>query len=231
MCNLYNMTPKEDLQVYFRALYPAIYEPRAVGPFGAGAFVRPDGDGVAVVLGQWGMIGPKSRERRPSSRAILTNNARLEGVRERPTYRDAWAQGRRCLIPAVWYQEPNWESGKHIPWRLRRADGAPWAIAGLWSEWTDPASGEIVPNYTMITVNCDAHPMLSRLHKPDPKLPDHAQDKRSLVHVQPDNWAAWLHGAESDAAALLVPAPVEMFDTADALHTDWVLAGMHPALL
>ena len=100
------------------------------------------------------MIQPGARTRRPDSRAILTNNARSETVATRPTYR-AWAAGRRCLVPASWYQEPNWETGRNVWWRMRRADGEPWAIAGLWSEWTDPATGEIVPNYTMITVNCD----------------------------------------------------------------------------
>ena len=52
---------------------------------------------------------------------------------------------------------------------MRRADGAPWALGGIWSEWTDPASGEIVPSYSMITINCDDHPLLARLHRPDPR--------------------------------------------------------------
>ena len=73
---------------------------------------------------------------------LLENNARIEGIAERPTYRSAWAQGQRCLILADWYQEPNWETGKNIWWRLMRADGAPWALAGIWSEWVDPATGE-----------------------------------------------------------------------------------------
>ena len=28
-------------------------------------------------------------------------------------------------------------------WRFRRADGMPWGLAGLWSEWKDPQTGEI----------------------------------------------------------------------------------------
>lgn len=125
---------------------------------------------------------------------------------------------------SAWYQEPNWETGRNIWWRLTRADGAPWAIAGLWSEWTDPATGEIVPNYTMLTVNCDGHPLLGRLHKPDPKLPVDAQDKRSLVPLEPEQWATWLHGSADEARALLVPPPGERFDLADAARTDAILA-------
>lgn len=223
MCNLYHMSPREHVERYFRAMVPE-YSAAAVGPFGTGVFLRPDGDALVGVVGQWGMVQPRSKTRRPDSRAILTNNARSETVATRPTYRDAWAAGRRCLVPAAWYQEPNWETSKNIWWRLLSADGAPWAIAGLWSEWTDPASGEIVPNYTMLTVNCDGHPLLGRLHKPDPKLPDDAQDKRSLVLLEPGQWGIWLHGNEAEARALLVPPSAERFEPSVSQATDEALA-------
>jgi len=223
MCNLHHLAPKEHVERYFRAATPD-YSATAVGPFGTGLFLRPEGGGLRGVIGQWGMVQPGAKSRRPGSRAILTNNARSETVATRPTYRDAWRAGQRCLIPAAWYQEPNWETGKNIWWRLTRADGAPWAIAGLWSEWTDPATGEIVPNYTMLTVNCDGHPLLGRLHKHDPQLPDDAQDKRSLVPLEPDQWAVWLHGSTEEARALLVPPPAGWFDPAVAHSTDAILA-------
>jgi putative SOS response-associated peptidase YedK len=158
MCNLYHLAPRLHVETYFRVQLAPEYRELAVGPFNTGLFLRPAPEGLAAVFGQWGMIAPGSKTRRPTSRAILTNNARAETVDSRPTYRQAWRGARRCLIPAAWYQEPNWETGKNIWWRLRRADGEPWALAGLWSEWTDPESGEIVPSYTMITINCDGHP-------------------------------------------------------------------------
>lgn len=222
MCNLYHLAPREHVQTYFRAMLPA-YAAVPVGPFGTGLFLRPGVDGLKGEMGQWGMIQPRARSRRPASRAILTNNARTETVATRPTYRDAWAAGQRCLVPASWYQEPNWETGRNVWWRLARADGEPWAIAGLWSHWTDPETGEIVPSYTMLTVNCDGHPLLGRLHKPDPKLPPDAQDKRSLVPLAPSQWAAWLEGSTAQASALLTAPPADWFDPVDALRTDALL--------
>jgi len=227
MCNLYHLAPREHVQTYFRALLPD-YQAMPVGPFGTGLFLRPGAGGLQGVMGQWGMIQPRARTRRPTSRAILTNNARAETVATRPTYRDAWAAGQRCLIPAAWYQEPNWETGRNIWWRLGRADGAPWAIAGLWSQWTDPDTGEIVPSYTMLTVNCDGHPLLGRLHKPDPALPADAQDKRSLVPLAPRQWDAWLQADEGQARDMLVAPPADWFDPADALRTDALLRAGHP---
>lgn len=221
MCNLYHMAPREHVERYFRAVLPDHYREAAVGPYNQGLVLRPAAAaGMQALMAQWGMVAPGSRTRRPDSRAILTNNARGESVAQRPTYRDAWRRGQRCLIPCAWYQEPNWETGRNIWWRLQRADGQPWALGGLWSEWTDPATGEIVPSYTMLTVNCDGHPLLGRLHKPDPKLPPDAQDKRSVVALEPADWERWLRGDEADARALMQVPSAERFDLAVTNETD-----------
>ncbi|MDZ4101545.1 MAG: SOS response-associated peptidase family protein [Hydrogenophaga sp.] len=232
MCNLYNMTPKGTAERYLGSVGASVdvedFVQATVGPFQTGLMVRPGlpGESAQLVgrLGQWGMIRTGSAARRPASRAVLTNNARIEGIAERPTYRRPWAQGQRCLILADWYQEPNWETGKNIWWRLRRADGAPWALAGLWSQWTDPQTGELVPNFTMITCNCDGHPLLGRLHKPDPTLPPDRQDKRAVAHIDPADWSTWLHGAQADAQALVRPQATGVFDLTDARTTDALLA-------
>lgn len=239
MCNLYNVSPKGDFATYLarhaaRWMVPD-YDMRTVGPNQDGVFFRSDGADVVGLVGQWGFIRPGQPERLdylPSKvpgkrgRPRSTNNARIETVATRPTFKAAWLGGRRCLIPATWYQEPNWETGKNIWWQLKRADGDPWMLAGLWSEWTDPRSGEIVPNFTMLTTNCDSHPLLNRLHKPDPDLPPAAQDKRSLAHVPPSNWEIWLGGTVEEAQRLLAPPPIEDFDLADAHRTDQVLAAL-----
>lgn len=224
MCNLYHMTPKADIDRYFRARVVGDLVEGTVGPFGRGVFIHDRGEGAQAVVGQWGMIAPGAKAARPASRAILTNNARLESVAEKWTYRDAWRRGARCLIPADWYQEPNWETGKNIWWRLRRADGLPWALAGIWSEWTDPVTGELVPSYSMLTMNCDGHPLLGRLHKPDPKLPPDQQDKRAVIHIAPEDWQRWLRGDVSDALDLARLWPAEVFDHTDAQQTDLLLA-------
>lgn len=235
MCNLYCMTPKGEAEKFLGTIGVDLedYEATTVGPYQMGLFVKPgkhpDTTRLVGRLGQWGMIRPESKARRPAARAILTNNARIEDITERVTYVGAWRKGQRCLILASWYQEPNWETGKNIWWKLRRADGAPWALAGLWSEWTDPNTAEIVANYTMITCNCDGHPMLARLHRPERNketgevLPPDKQDKRAVVHIDKENWDTWLHGSIEDATALIKPCSADVFDQTDVLRTDEAL--------
>ena len=243
MCNLYHMSPKGAFEVYVRRHLSKVRLPEApeksvVGPFGEGQFVRSDGNGGLLgVNGQWGLIRPGAPTRisytkpkplasgkTPAPRPLSTNNARAETIATLPTYRDAWKAGRRCLVPALWYQEPNWESGKNIWWQLTRRDALPWMLASLWNDWIDHETGEVVPSFTMITVNCDDHPLLSRLHRPDPKLPADKQDKRAVVHVEPSHWGRWLGGTVDEVRGLLVPAPTDMFDLTDAQRTDAVLA-------
>lgn len=70
-------------------------------------------------------------------------------------------------------------------------------------EWKDFTTGEIVPNFTMITQNRDTHPLLKLMHKPDPKLPGDQQDKRAVVSIEPADWETWLTRSVEDAQALI----------------------------
>jgi putative SOS response-associated peptidase YedK len=203
MCNLYKSTPRDGINMRHLVQLPELLYADTIAPLKPGPFVMARG---ASAIGQWGMIPPGSTTRTPMTkqgRRMSTNNARTETISSAWTYRFPWARGQRCLIPADSYDEPYWGTGKNIWWRFRRADGQPWALAGLWSEWTDPATGEVVPNYTMLTQNCDSHPLLRLMHRPDPRLPADAQDKRSVVPIEQERWNEWLHGTMEQAMALI----------------------------
>jgi hypothetical protein len=53
----------------------------------------------------------------------------------------------------------------------------------------------------MLTLNADAHPLMCRMHKPDPKLGADQQDKRSLVLLEPSAFDQWLAGTVEEARA------------------------------
>lgn len=64
----------------------------------------------------------------------------------------------------------------------------------------------------MLTINADAHPIMRRMHKPDPRLPANRQDKRSVIPIERADEDAWLRGSVVAAQQLLKMAPVEVFD-------------------
>ena len=164
---------------------------------------------LELVVGRWGLIPwfAKSIDLKFS-----TNNARFEELSAKPSYKQPWARGQRCVIPAEWFDEPCWETGRNVWWRFRRTDGDPWGLAGLWNDWVDPATGEVISSYTMLTLNADGHPLMGRMHKPDPKLPAHAQDKRSVVPIDPEDVEQWLFGRPEHAAALVRLSDAALFE-------------------
>lgn len=179
--------------------------PRALGPF----LRRGPASGLDLVVGTWGLIPDWSKT--PSVK-YSTSNCRSEEAAGKPTFADAWRKGQRCVIPALSFDEPCWETGKNVWWRFRRLDGKPWGVAGLWNTWIDRATGEVVESYTMLTVNADDHPIMNRMHKSDPKLPPDRQDKRSVVAIELGDLEQWLQGSAKAAAELLTAPAVDLID-------------------
>lgn len=223
MCNRYKPPPDiRDIELEWELTgknpgqggrwWDEVLFPRGQGPFIRRA--RNDaGYTRELAVGTWGLIPWFAKEARLK---YPTNNARSEELEAKASYKQPWARGQRCIIPAQDFDEPNWETGKNVWWRFRRADGRPWGLAGLWSIWKDPATGQEHESYTMLTINADAHPLMRRMHKPDPKLPPDRQDKRSVIPLAPEDYDQWLAGTVADAKALLRVPPVDIFNAAPA---------------
>ena len=182
--------------------------PKYMGPFlrAAGPLEAPV---IELTLGQWWLVGDGATERQPAAK---TYNARWEDLQRRQSFRGPWQRGQRCVIPAECFYEPNWESGRHVPWRFRPADGSCWGLAGLWNEWLDAATGDMHSSYAMLTQNADHHELMKRMHKPDPRLSAQAQDKRSVVPLAAVDVEAWLFGTLAEAASMVRLPPVDWFD-------------------
>lgn len=188
-----------------------------VFPQQQGLFIRAAKDSSAPerepVKGQFGLIPWFAKTAKLS---YSTFNTRSEEMASKATFKDPWRYGKRCIIPAEYFYEPCWETGKNVWWRFRRADGELWGLAGLWNTWTDKTTGELVESFTMLTINADSHPLMRRMHKPDPKLGPDQQDKRSVVPIGFEDVDRWLFGTQREAEALIRLAPVEVFEAGPA---------------
>jgi putative SOS response-associated peptidase YedK len=222
MCNRYVSPETAEAERFWRVkesnsrrplLPPINVFPRSQAPFIRRAR-NETGYERELTIGQWGLIPWFAKE--PKLK-FPTNNARSEELEQKASYKDPWKRGQRCIIPALSFDEPNWESGKNQWWQFRRADGMPWGLAGLWNTWTDKSTGEVHESYTMLTLNADEHPLMNRMHKPDPKLAHDKQDKRSVIPIEFGDVDQWLAGTVEEARALLRLAPVEEFDAGPAV--------------
>jgi hypothetical protein len=223
MCNLYHMAPREHVERYFRAMVPE-YGAVPVGPFALRPVPAPDrrpAAGSDRAVGDDPAHGPCTT----SGLARDPDEQRPQRNRGEPPDLPR-SLGRGPALPDPGGLVPGAELGDRPQCLVAdgRADGGPWAIAGLWSEWTDPATDEIVPNFTVLNVNCVGHPLLGRLHKPDLELSADAQDKRSFVPQESGQRTAWFEATPDDAMGCLLAAPpTERFDLSDAQRTEQLL--------
>jgi putative SOS response-associated peptidase YedK len=150
-------------------------------------------------VGSFGLIPAWSRD---TKIARHTYNARSETVAEKPSFRDAWRRAQHCIIPVDAFFEPDWRSGKAVPTRIRAADGQPLGVAGLWSWWKNPVTGEPLHSFTLLTINADPHPLMQQFHKP-------GDEKRMIVILPPDRYDDWLQAGPKESGDFLQPYPAE----------------------
>lgn len=148
---------------------------------------------VACGLARFGLIPGWAKDDKISR---YTYNARSETVAEKPSYRFAWRQRRFGIVLLDHFFEPNYVTGKAQRWRIALASQEPFGIASIWDTWTNPATGELVTSFSMLTVNADHHPVMNQFHKP-------GDEKRTPVILSPDQYEAWLSADTTNAAAMM----------------------------
>lgn len=149
--------------------------------------VRAGGSGRRLSALRWGFLPFWAKS--PTDGPLLIN-ARAETLAEKPAFREA-ARARRCLIPADGFYEWTRAGTARQPWYIRRRDGAPLVMAGLWQGWE--REGEALETCAIVT--CAANESIARLHH------------RMPVIVEPEDWPLWLGEAGHGAARLMRPAP------------------------
>ena len=115
---------------------------------------------------RWGLVPPWAKEIKIGARFL---NARAETVAETNAFRTAFRK-RRCLVPATgfyeWQKRPD---GTKQPFWITRDDHAPFAFAGLASEWG-----------TCAIVTTEATPALADIHARMPVMLDPDAEERWL---------------------------------------------------
>ncbi|GCE26721.1 putative SOS response-associated peptidase YoqW [Dictyobacter alpinus] len=124
-----------------------------------------DGTDPHLELLRWGLIPSWAKDESMGSKMI---NARAETLAEKPSFKRL-LHSRRCLIVAdgfyEWMQEPG--SKLKTPMYITLKDHEPFAFAGLWDSWKNPA-GEQIRTCTIITTSPNA--VVSPIHNRMPAI-------------------------------------------------------------
>ena len=210
MCGRFTLhTEKEALAERFD------FDPAALGALAPHYNLAPTQDVLAVraergaarrVAGmvRWGLVPSWSKA--IGAQALMIN-ARVESLAEKPAFARS-LESQRCLIPADGFYE--WQAAgskarSKQPHLIARADGAPFAMAGLWAQWRRRGElfGEVLLSCAVVTTAANA--AVEKLHDRMPVILPREAEGPWLDHA--------LDGETEKLLALLAPVRAEELRT------------------
>jgi putative SOS response-associated peptidase YedK len=155
-----------------------------LAPTDPAAVVVERGDRRAIRAYRWGLIPSWARDEKVASKMF---NARAETLATSGAFRESFRR-RRCIVPADAFYEWQRQGGARQPFLIRRGDGAPLALAGLWSGWHHPETEQVIRSFTIVTTT--ANQKLSSIHN------------RMPVVLAAKDWDLWLDPANREIEEL-----------------------------
>jgi len=153
-------------------------------------------DPESIKLVKWGLIPFWVRDSKAASEIRLkTFNARAETIREKPSFRGA-VKSKRCLILCRGFYEWQHRGSEKIPHYIYLEGERPLAMAGLYDDWTDRDTGEIIQTCSIITMA--ANPLMQEIHNSKKRMPVILKEKVENSWIDQDL-------AADDAMKYIIP--------------------------
>ena len=165
------------------------------------AVVAAEDGGATWAALEWRLTPRWARER---SSKYATFNARAEDLERKPAFRASF-QDRRCLIVAStfyeWARDGTGRAARRRPHAIGLKDGSPLALAGVWDQWIDRDTGEVVDSSAVVTTEPNA--LMGRIHD------------RMPVVVGPEEREVWLYGSAAEARHVMRPYDPEAMEAVE----------------
>jgi putative SOS response-associated peptidase YedK len=146
-----------------------------------------------IQLYSWGLIPAWVKE---EAKALelrdVTPNAVSETAFEKPSFRDA-IRKQRCLVPATGFFEWRHEHDQKYPYFIQTSSQSLFAFAGIWSEWANRETGEVVPTFSILTTQ--ANPLIAKIHNSKQRMP---------LILEPAQEQAWLSNLDEQGIRQLM---------------------------
>ena len=191
MCNNYRSPSAIDLERGWHVEARADWHWKSdVYPgYSAPIIRRAENGGRGCFMARFGLIPWWSKSEKVG---WSTMNARSETAALKPAFKAPFERRQWCIVPAWTIFEPFYAVGakRSERWGIERADGTALGICGLWERWKSPSGGEEVASFSMLTINCDEHPLLKRFHKhfDEKGMPNERRTPALLREADYDRW-------------------------------------------
>ena len=146
----------------------------------------------------WGLIPGwvKSKEEAQKIRTY-TFNAQSETAFEKPSFRNS-IKSKRCLIPSTGFFEWQMVNSKKYPYFISLKNQEIFSMAGLWEEWKDKQTDEIINSFSILTTV--ANPMMEKIHNIKKRMP---------LILTVENESVWLSEKTSKETILSICKPFD----------------------
>ncbi len=147
-------------------------------------------DSSNIQLFNWGLIPSWVKDNTIRKNTL---NARMETIAEKPSFRNSVRN--RCLVLVDGFYEWQWlddKGKKKQKYELSLPNKEAFALAGLWNEWLDKETGEVIPTFTILTTEADE--LMARIHNSKKRMPVILTEHEEML---------WLQGAD-------ISKPVEL---------------------
>lgn len=153
-----------------------------------------------IRLYYWGLI-PYWIKDASGAREIRmkTFNARSETLADKPSFRSSLNR-KRCLVLANGFYEWQTADKNKIPYYIGLIQQPVFAMAGLFDQWSNRETGEVLNTFTVITTR--ANPMMEVIHNTMKRMP---------VILSAENEQRWLDiSTEPVISGIFEPFPEEL---------------------
>jgi len=139
-------------------------------------------DKSKIKLFHWGLIPEWVQDNKKANELRkMTYNAKCETIKEKPSFRDS-IKDKKCLILADGFYEWQLTSKGKICYYITSPNNELFTFAGIWSQWLDKSTGELIKSVSIITQ--PANEMMSRIHN---------VKKRQPVILHKENRDDWIY--------------------------------------
>ena len=118
---------------------------------------------------RWGFIPEFSKDSADAKKRMnQTLNAKGETIFSLPTFKNS-VISKRCLVLVDGFYEWRSISGRKYPYFIHLKDNDAFALGGIYNNWLNPDTGEILNTFSIITT--EANPLMAKIHNSKMRMP------------------------------------------------------------
>ncbi len=159
------------------------------------------GEPSKIQLLKWGLI-PAWTKGIDQANIIRykTFNARSESIETKQSFSSSF-RSKRCIVPVKGFFEWQHVGNEKIPWYIYPSENGILSIAGIYDDWVENNTGEVLSTFTIVTT--EANDLMANIHNSGKRMP---------VILNKSSETMWIDLSISYEAAfgLLTPCPSDI---------------------